>query len=481
MKNVSQKSAFVIAAPSSGSGKTVITLGVMALLQNSGLRVQPFKVGPDYIDPGFHTMVCGRSSYNLDTWMMKESGVKDTFHRNSGDADVSIIEGVMGLFDGKGGIYESGTAHVAKLLGLPVILVLDISKMAGSAAAILYGFENFDPELNIAGVILNRSGSTRHEEMVKTAIRERCRAEVIGSIPRNEAMQIPESYLGLKSFSKELAKAAQNEVSPFPESAPFSKIASVMETSIDMERLLALSACESEYEEGETKQKIVINSQTPAPATQNRNNQQKPRIAIAQDEAFSFYYKENLEILESMGAELLFFSPLRESTLPQNIDGLYFGGGYPEQFATLLSKKIELMKKLKNASDDGMGIYAECGGLMFLGSELIDIDGKVHSMTGIFPWKSRMLPRRRFLGYREVLGLADSPFLPPGEKIRGHEFHYSEIENHKDVKCVYKIEDEKGEEFEGYFYNRTLASYIHLHFSGNPDFAERFVNLCRKD
>lgn len=446
-----QKNAFVIAGVSSGSGKTTVTLGLMAALKKRGLTVQPFKTGPDYIDPSHHTAVCGRPSYNLDTWMMGEEGVKASFSRAMTGADVGIVEGVMGLFDGKGGQnIEGSTAHLVKLLGIPVILVVDVAGMAGSVAAVVSGFERFDPILRIAGVIFNRVGSERHFAMLKEAVQSTCKSKVLGYLPKDSVSSIPARHLGL--FMAE--ESGGDEYIP---------PAGVLENSINLDELLACCGI------GELPDINPPANESSGPVT----------IAVARDKAFCFYYEENLDILEEAGARIEFFSPLEDNNLPEGTAGIYIGGGYPELYAEALSGNKALRDEVRAAAEGGMPVYAECGGLMFLGKALTDLEGNNFEMAGLFPWVSRMLKKRRSLGYREVTAVDGCPFMGKGQKIRGHEFHYSEIESDEEVGCAYLVSDGQ-EKKEGYLYKNSLASYVHLHFASNPKFAEGFVNQCRK-
>ncbi|MEE8185234.1 MAG: cobyrinate a,c-diamide synthase, partial [Thermodesulfobacteriota bacterium] len=428
------KRAFIIAGTHSGAGKTTIALGFMAALKKRGLTVQPFKTGPDYIDPGHHSSLCKRPSYNLDTWMMGTEGVKKTFAMTMAEADAGIIEGVMGLFDGKDGKKEEGsTAHLAKTLGLPVLLVVDARSMGRSAGALVYGFEGFDRKVNIAGVVLNRVGSLRHFKMLKDAIEQRCRSKVLGYIPRDMGLVIPERHLGLITGSELKAQASKFRV--FTE-----RLVDLVEENIDLDILLSLSY--------KTRRSLPPHRHRP------HNPKPRARIAVALDDAFSFYYQENLDILKGLGAELIFFSPLKCSRLPDTIDGLYIGGGYPELHASELASNTTLKKEIKALAQKGMPIYAECGGMMYLGRVLKDLKGRRYRMVGIFPWTSSMLGRRRSLGYREIVAMDGCPFLKEGETIRGHEFHYSEIDEPPDlIKNVYLI-DSNGEETypEGYLY-----------------------------
>ncbi|MBI3755923.1 MAG: cobyrinate a,c-diamide synthase [Deltaproteobacteria bacterium] len=477
----SGKNCFIIAGAHSGAGKTTITLGLMSALMKRGVTVQPFKVGPDYIDPSYHKAVCGRPSYNLDTWMMGVDGVKDTFakimanaecitspvspsfiKRGMGGVAVGVIEGVMGLFDGKDGKDEYGsTAHVAKVLGIPVILVVDARSMARSAGALVYGYERFDPKVKIAAVIFNRVGSERHFKMLKQAVETKCRAKVLGYIPRDEEISLPERHLGLV-MAKEQFGVRGSEL------GVKNKLAKLMERFVNINGILRLN---SKFKIPNSRFKIV-----------NRKSEiANVKIAVALDDAFCFYYQENLDILKQLGAEIVFFSPLKDKRLPHDINGIYLGGGYPELFAKKLEANKALRQHIKNLAEKGLPIYAECGGLMYLGKGLKDFKGKKYEMVGVFPWVSRMLEKRKSLGYREIKASEDCLFLAKGQTMRGHEYHYSEIdEPSQKIKRVYRITPHTSRltASEGYLYNNTLASYIHLHFASNPKFAEGFVKLC---
>ncbi|MDP2681967.1 MAG: cobyrinate a,c-diamide synthase [Deltaproteobacteria bacterium] len=452
--------AFIVAGTHSGVGKTTIAIGLMALLKKRGMAVQPFKVGPDYIDPSYHRLVCGRPSYNLDTWMVGVDGVKRTFAKEMQGADIGIIEGVMGLFDGKDGRDEQGsTAHVAKILKLPVILIVDARSMARSAAALVYGYERFDPAVKIAGIIFNRVGSVRHYKMLKEAVEAKCKAKVLGYIPRNEEITLPERHLGLVMMEWTMNKG---------QGAKFKKLTSMIERFVDIDEILRLS---SRFRVQASKSFHRI----------THHASRITRIAIARDNAFCFYYQENLDMLKELGAELVFFSPLKDKKLPAGINGIYLGGGYPELYARRLEANKALSKEIKLIADSGLPIYAECGGLMYLGKGLKDFKGKKYEMVGIFPWVSRMLEKRKSLGYREVRVIDGCPFLKKGQKILGHEYHYSEIDTFSDkIKRVYQftVHGSQVTVKEGYLYKNTLASYIHLHFASNPKFAEGFVRAC---
>lgn len=442
----------VIAGASSSSGKTLFTLGLMEALKRKGIAVQPFKAGPDYIDPGWHRAVTGASSYNLDTWMMGSAQVKKTF-RAKAAGRFPVIEGVMGLYDGKDGVNEEGsTAHLSKLLKLPVLLVINAAKAARSIGAVVKGFESYDAKVDIRWVVFNMVGSPRHFQILKDSIPKGSKIKVIGYIPKDEGLKMPERHLGLVE-AKDIKKSGVSGV--------IGRAADIIEDKIDIKELLK-----------------GANDARPVLRKQKRALKKTARIAVARDSAFSFYYEENLEILESFGAVLVPFSPLKDKRLPKGVNGIYLGGGYPEIYAERLQANSSIRSAIKAASKKGLPIYAECGGLMYLGKAIKDRQGKRYEMAGVFPWTSRMLEKRKALGYREVALNGSSP-IAPNEKIRGHEFHYSEIkEPPPSIKRVFTVEGRSSEE--GFVSNNTLATYIHLHFASNTALARGFVALCAK-
>ncbi|MBI5286070.1 MAG: cobyrinate a,c-diamide synthase, partial [Deltaproteobacteria bacterium] len=389
--------AILVAGTHSGVGKTTVTLGLMATFLRRGLVVQPFKVGPDYIDTGHHQVVCGRPSYNLDTWMMGKEAVSSTFFRVMKEADIGVVEGVMGLFDGKEGKDEEGsTAHIARVLGLPVILVADVRGTSRSAGAIIYGFERFDPKLNIAGVIFNRVGSDRHFRMLKETVETKCKARVLGYIPRDDGITLPERHLGLVTVSggERHGRAFHGQGSGVRE-----RLVDLVERFVDIDEVLKLSS------------KFKIQNSRPSSLASSPWPLTPVRIAIAMDKAFSFYYQENLDMMEKLGAELIFFSPLKDKKLPDDIKGIYIGGGYPELYAKTLEANGKMRAEIKEWAEKGLPTYAECGGLMYLGKGLRDIKGRTHQMVGLFPWTSRMLNGIKFLGYREIVVWDGCPFI----------------------------------------------------------------------
>ena len=456
----------VVAGTHSGVGKTTVSLGLMAALTRRGYTVQPFKVGPDFIDPGHHRLATGRPSHNLDGFMLTREQNREIFHRYLAGAHLAVVEGVMGLFDGlRGRGEEASTAQMAKWLGLPVLLVVDASSMARSVAALVHGYVSFDSSLSVRWVVLNRVASPRHLALLREALEEIPGVKILGALPREKRISIPSRHLGLVT-SEEFGN----------DSSWLDELVRLMEDSLDLELLLKELVGTSEkwpfssknVWQGQAKSEFL-----PVPIV---------RIAVARDEAFCFYYEENLRLLEEAGAELVFFSPLRDSSLPDRIDAVYIGGGYPELFAERLAENRAVREELRYLSRSGLPIYAECGGLMYLSKEIEDLSGKTFPMVGVFPFRLRMKKRLSALGYREVKILKDSFFGKAGTVVRGHEFHYSEIAeitSSPEPEKIYLVTRSSAGEtfFEGYRMGNTLASYVHLHFGSNPQVARSFVNF----
>lgn len=446
----------VVAAPASGSGKTTLTLGLLAALKRRGVGVAPFKVGPDFIDPGHHAAACGGVSRNLDGWMCGEQAVLASFSHGCTGADLALIEGVMGLFDGASGDSDQGsTAEISRWLDGQILLVVDARSQARSAAALVKGFVDFDPRLQFAGVVFNRVGSERHRELLEQALDSTPGLPpLLGCLSRSEQVGLSERHLGLVT--------AQDQ------SADFTALADLVEEHINIDALLSgLSDATEPLFPGEkvAAGRERVHSLTP-----------EVKLAVARDEAFCFCYPENLERLEVAGAELIFFSPLRDR-LPVGIDGLYLPGGYPELHLDALGENRRLLDDLKSAAQQGLPIYAECGGLMLLAESIEGI-----AMSGVIPGRAKLLPRRKALGYREVTFLSDTPLGPAGSVARGHEFHYSELELPESVKRCYALSRKGGDQLghEGLLVGNCLASYVHLHFASNPLLAGNFVSFCQK-
>ena len=454
-----EKHAFLVGGTHSGCGKTTITLGLLAALKARGLSVQPFKVGPDFIDPGLHTQIAGTQSRNLDGWMLSRRWNTDLFRRLLEESDVGLVEGVMGLFDGYEGQTESGSSsEMAKWLGLPAVLIIDARSMARSAAALIYGFTHFDPGLDFAGVIFNRVGGEAHLEYLKEAVASACpEVTVLGGIPREDQVSIPERHLGLVTADEMRLDAGWQK-----------RLAELLEKRLDIDQLL--------------KKTRYLSHAGPAPLPFEPVSKNRPVIAVARDAAFCFYYPDNLELLEQAGARLHFFSPVMGETLPVECSGVYLGGGYPELFAGPISGNAGFLRSLRERAGQRMPIYAECGGLMTLGRFIDTIEGEKHQMAGILPLGTKMLPRRKALGYTEVVLRRQCLLGEPGRVIRGHEFHYSEIVEPEEGGFVYAYELHRRKHEtsrpEGYQSGSVLASYIHLHWGSAPEAAYQFVSHC---
>ena len=447
----------VIAGVSSGAGKTTVTLGVMAALRRRGLSVQGFKVGPDFIDPSYHSAVTGRLSRNLDSWMMDHAVVREVFERGGEGADISVIEGVMGLYDGKEPLSNSGsTAEVSLLLHAPVILVVNVSSMARSAAAVVLGFQQLDPAVRVAGVIVNRVGSVGHYELVKAAIEQVCAIPVVGYLARHDALQIPERHLGL------IPAVERGEVTPL-----FDALAAAVEETVELDRILQLAQASSLWE-ASAPQLFVGAPQAPTVT-----------IAVARDSAFNFYYPENLELLSWYGAAIRYFKPLMGESIPDDAGGLYIGGGFPEEFAAELSAQTQVLANVRERIRAGLPTFAECGGFMFLSESIVDRSGASHPMVGVIPAAIRMQTRLAALGYREVRALASSPLLARGELIKGHEFHYSTVTYHDaPTPHAYETAGLRGSKQEGYVDRSLVAGYTHLHFASNVSAVKNFIASC---
>ena len=445
----------VIAGTHSGVGKTTVATALMAAFVRRGLRVQPFKVGPDFIDPGFHEAACGRACRNLDGWMLSQASNLETFARATADADIAVIEGVMGLFDGRDATSECGsTAEMAKWLGAPVLLVADASAMARSAAALVRGFEGFDGELDVGAVLFNRIGGAKHSQMLREAVAGACLAAVIGCLPRNERIALPSRHLGLKLASETLTAERLSEMTVW------------IEQHVDLDVLMQLAR-------GCSRDLALPELRHEAPSVP------RVRIGVARDAAFCFYYRDNLDLLCENGAELVEFSPIADAILPPQIDGLYLGGGYPEIHGAKLAENGAMRSAVREFVKTGAPVYAECGGLLYLTQAIVDSAGTEFEMAGVFPTRARMKPRLAALGYREAEVSRDALWLRAGVRARGHEFRYSEIDTMPpEIERCLTLHAGGEARSEGYRVSSALAGYAHLHFGSCPEFAARFVQAC---
>jgi cobyrinic acid a,c-diamide synthase len=435
-------SALCIAGTSSGDGKTTVTLALLRALVKRKLNVQPFKCGPDYIDPTFHNIAAHRHSRNLDCWMMGAEQVKRSFAGGITEADCAVIEGVMGMFDSAApGSLEGSTAEVASLLDVPVILTVNCRGMAGSIAAIVKGYTEFCDKVKVVGVIANMTGSETHAAILRRALELANLPPLLGYLPRNEHWALPERHLGLVPF-------IENEKSD----EWFEQLGQAAEQYFDIDWILALCRME----------KIATQPKTSHPAG--------ARLAIARDEAFHFYYQDNLDILRENGFELVDFSPIHDLLLPDNIQGIYLGGGFPEVFAAGLEENSSMRQAIKNFAGNGGAIYAECGGFMYLTERLTDNAGKSMTMCGVIPARTFMGERLGSFGYREAKTCEDTFFGPAGTIFKGHEFHWSDVEFNSVVEPLWLTKGSHPEsEWSpcGYNSGNVCASYIHLHFASN--------------
>lgn len=453
----------------------------MAALRRRGLAVAPFKCGPDFIDPGYHTLATGRPSINLDGWMCPEPFVRETFRRHLATADVAVIEGAMGLFDGLGAsALEGSSAQVAAITGTAVVLVVNASGMAASAAALVKGFAGYDPRVRLAGVIFNNIGSARHGELLRQALAAALpEVGLFGCIPRDASLAIPSRHLGLVT-------AEDNPLSPeFLE-----RLADLAEQHLNLAGLLELAVEEDDdsvlplhhpnsHPDGE--EAIIASSLSGGRSGQARGAEDV-RIAVARDNAFCFMYEDNLRLLRDAGAEPVPFSPLKDTGLPVEIGGIYLPGGYPELYAGQLAANGGMKSDIRGAVQRGMPVYAECGGLIYLTQGLEKGAESAADFCGVFPVRTKMLERRKSLGYRQASLTADTIIGAAGATVRGHEFHYSEIGGMPDsIARCYRVA-RQGQDLgaEGYSVNNCLASYLHLHFGSNPGIAPAFVAACRK-
>ncbi|MGI9566081.1 MAG: cobyrinate a,c-diamide synthase [Nitrosopumilus sp.] len=439
----------VVAGTSSGVGKTSITCSIIHALQKKGFSVQPFKVGPDYIDPSYLSSISKQETYNLDVWLMGKNQLLDSFMSNS-NSDVSIIEGVMGYYDGFGGDSNyASTHHVASITESPVLLVLDASKTARSIAATALGFQKFHRNSRIVGIILNNIGSKKHELLCKNAL-EKTKIPIVGTIPKNSLLKMESRHLGLISTLDN--QTLKNQIE---------KKSKIISEHIDINQIV----------------KILKNPTNLPKKSKPRNKKKKTTIAVALDSSFNFYYKDNLEALCREGANLKFFSPIKDKKIPK-CDGLYIGGGFPEVLGSLLEKNQIMKKIIKKLAEDNLPIYAECGGLMYLTKSIVRLDKK-HKMVGFFDAETNMTNKMK-LNYTKGKIMSKTPISQKLHNFQGHEFHYSELNSvSSDSKFAFNLEIGQGikEQQDGLIQNNVLASYGHLFFN-NSDYAQIFVKNC---
>ncbi len=455
----------MIAATHSGAGKTSWTLGILAALARRGLSVQPFKAGPDYIDPSLHSLLSASPSRNLDTRLVSGPRIRALFRAHAAKADISLVEGVMGYYDGAGPHDDSGSgASLARLLDLPVFLIIDISGTSSSAAAMALGFIRYRRPSRIAGFLLNRAGSEAHYRLVRESVEMATRLPVLGYLPADRAICLPERHLGLVSGA---------------ENAEFSRIAGRLadsvEEHVDLDAILAIAR--SAVDPGAGSRESFLRASFPSLPV--------ARIAVARDEAFSFYYEDNFDILRRLGAELVFFSPLRDAALPEACTGLYLGGGYPELHAADLEANIAMRKAIRDFADAGCPVFAECGGYMYLMDSIVVGDGSAWSMAGVFRGRAIMGERQAALGYHDAVLQRDCILGRAGDRLVGHRFHWSRIEAGTAAGPGYEagaailVSRPGGEPLpDGLVRKAVFASYLHIHFASDPAPARNFIKAC---
>ncbi len=464
MNNATGPARLIIAGVASGVGKTTISTGLMAALAVRGLRVQGYKVGPDYIDPTYHRAATGRSSYNLDTWLSSQVVVRQRFDASMRDADVALIEGVMGLFDGrKGTLDTASTAEIARLLNAPVLLVIDVSHMGQSVAALVSGFQKLDSRVQVAGVLLNRVASPDHEATLRYAIEKWTGVPVFGVLRRYPLLTLPARHLGLV---------------PAPEAAvEVQALGSLIAQAIDIDALVRLACSAGPLPPGTTE--MAIRDNVLHPSLETVQAAVPPvRIGIALDAAFSFYYPETVEEFAKLGVEVIPFSPLNDSNPPEDVDLLYFGGGFPELFAEQLAANAVMLASVRSAVQQGVLVYAECGGYMYLGKYCIDAVDSCHAMLGVLPYTFRMGTERAQLGYREIITVRETIIGPACTSLRGHEFHWSQLVDPLSREhAAYELEGRENMR-EGYADATILASYVHVPLAANPHIMTRLLHNC---
>ena len=452
----------VIAGTHSGAGKTSVVTATLAAMRARGVPVYPFKTGPDYIDPAFHAHVTGTVSRNLDSWLLDAAVLRGLFTRNSGEEGIAVIEGVMGLFDGKGSGHVGSTAHVAEVLDAPVVLVLNAQGLSRSAAAMVAGYASFHPGTRVCGVIANRVKSPRQYALIRESVEADCGIPCLGYLPENPAFVLRSRHLGLVPASEVAALDAV--VSALEEAAA---------ATIDLDALVAIARSAPLAQRGALPAMIpgpVSSPDIPFPV----------RIGVARDAAFSFYYQDNFDLLTAMGAELVFFSPVHDAALPEALHGLYLGGGFPEVFAADLAANPSMRLSVRTALAGGMPAYAECGGMAYLCASLTDGGGTSYSMAGFFQSRVEMTGKLQPFGYAEVEFTRDTILGPAGTRVRTHEFHYSRLvpENGETADALTIRKDGAPSWNGGLAKGNVLAAYPHMHFYTAPALARSFLERC---
>jgi len=460
----------VVAALRGGSGKTIFSVGIIAALKKAGRAIAPFKKGPDYIDAGWLGLAAGRPCYNLDTYLIDKPTILDSFQRSTQQTDLAVIEGNRGLYDSIDRKSKTSSAELAKWLDLPVILCIDGTKTTRTMAAVVLGCMHFDPEVKIRGVILNRVAGKRHQKNLKDCIEHYCNIPVLGAVPKLKKHSFPERHMGLVPTPEhEWAKES------------IQSIAEIASTYLDLGAIQDIAQDESGLQERPKADHIVELAAEKVEKPDVDATEERPKVGIIQDSAFQFYYPENLEALRCAGAELVFTSPFKDETLPE-VDALYIGGGFPETHARELADCRTYRDKIKSLAEKGLPIYAECGGLMYLGTSLI-LGGKTYPMANIFPIKFDFHRKPQGHGYTIVKVTAPNPFYPMGMQIKGHEFHYSKAIQFKGDKSCLAFDMQRGvglmDGKDGICYKNVLATYTHIHALGTTTWAGALIEKAR--
>jgi cobyrinic acid a,c-diamide synthase len=490
------KPGIVIAALRGGSGKTIFSVGIIAAMRRKGLRVAPFKKGPDYIDAGWLALAAGRPCYNLDTFLIEQDILQQSYHTHTNSVDIAVIEGNRGLYDCIDTRGETATAELAKLLDIPLILCIDGTKTTRTMAAVVSGCTHFDPQLKLKGVVLNRVAGPRHERILRDSIEYHCGIPVLGALPKQRKQRLPERHMGLvPTYEHEWALEA------------VAFIQELAQTYIDLDAVYGVAAgtyqwqpeghrpqvcAEIRFTTSEPEDRAVhkaLSEKTIEAAAQTSRAKEKgpldpakPRIGIIRDSAFQFYYPENLDALETAGAQLIFTSPLCDADLPA-VDGLYIGGGFPETHAGRLAGNKTYAQQIKSLAEEGMPIYAECGGLMYLGEKLI-IESGTYEMTGVLPVVFGFSKKPQGHGYTIIRVDRDNPFFKTGTILKGHEFHYSTVEALEGIgpdAMAFTMERGSGiaRGRDGLCRKNVLATYTHIHALGTPQWAPALVEQAK--
>ena len=462
----------LISSPQGHSGKTILTVGLCDASKRRGLLVQPFKKGPDYIDPSWLTVAAGRSCHNLDLFLIPKDKLFLSFHRNCEGVNLAIVEGAMGLYDGLDS--HGTTAEIARLLNIPVLLVINTTRMTSSIAPMVTGYQHFQKDVQIAGVILNYVSGTRHESKLRNAVEQYCGIPVVGSIPRDSDLNISERHLGLiPSLESEESELIVE------------RIGRKLEAYLDLNKILTIARSSKAPQPLSLLPKERKTKKSPLPSGERERvrgaaGTVKVRIGVIRDCAFNFYYPENLEALVNEGAELVFINSFKDR-LPE-VDGLYIGGGFPEFFLKELEKNRGLRKDIAKAIKASLPVYAECAGLMYL-CRSIQWQGKSHEMVGIIPAEVELSQKPQGHGYVIAEIIDENPLFPIGLTIHGHEFHHSKVSIKKGVKFAYQIRRGHGIDGlrDGVLYKNIFAAYTHLHALGTPSWAEAFISLAAKE